>query len=331
MSDTNAQAVDSGPLSIDQAVAALLPQEEQPEAPQEAASEEITEASPEAEEPEVAAETPSEEGEVEAETVDPVDAPHFWAAEHKEAFAKLPPELQAIVKQHEDSRVAASNKAIQEAREAEKRATETATKAAETSAKLTAQVDTWEQRFAAKWPNEVDWVATLNQCVEQFGAEQGTVQYNRLRAEYDADESAIAAAKTAKQQAEQSARAEFAKAEFERLKTVAPELTDPKQGPELFKKVTSFLAEKGIGADKLADAGADEWAIALDAMRYRESLAKAQQALKAPPKPVPAAKPVAPAAAQAGTPQQRSAQQVKNRFAQTRSVDDAVELLLSRK
>lgn len=315
------ETVDAGPLSIDQAIAALTPPDEQPEAaPVEAAPEEI-EASPEAETTDDAAETPSDDVEAEEEAAPAVDAPHFWAAEDKEAFAKLPPELQAVVLKHEEGRVAASNKAIQEAREAEKRATEAAKSAAEVSAKLNDVVAVAEQRFAAKWPEKIDWAATA----EQYGVEEA----QKLRWQYDADQEAIAAAKAAKQEAERAARQQFAQAEYERLKTVEPELVDPKHGPERFQRLTKFLAERGIGTEMLADAGATELSLAYDAMRWREAQSKAKAQLT--PKPVPAAKPVAPAAAKPQqTPQKRAAEQAFNRFAQTKSVNDAVAAILAK-
>jgi hypothetical protein len=330
MSEANAQAVDAAPLSVDAAVAALLPPEDTQEAPEAATPEPEIEATPEAEdapEPEEAIEGEGEEGEPEKPAI---AAPHSWDAEAKARFAELPHDVQELIVRRETERDTATAKALQEAAETRKRAEAEAGEFTKLKERLDTLIPEAEASFRSKWPEKIDWVATLNQCVEQFGVEEGRRQYLVLKEQHEQDTRQIAAAKAAQQEAEAKAFDAFVKAEFEKLKTVEPELTDPQHGAERRQAVTKFLLDMGIPAEHVRGAGAVEYKLAYDAMRYRDGLQKAKAALKAPPKPIPAKPAVKPASAQAGSPAERSAQQIKNRFAQTKSVDDAVALLLAK-
>lgn len=332
MSDTPDAPAADAPLSIDSAVELLLPKDE--EAPAEAAPEPEAEdppASPEAD-PSDAAETPSEEEQPEVEAAPAVEAPHFWAAEDKALFAQLSPELQTKVLSYEKNRDTATAKVIQEASEARNRLTQEASRVAQLNERLDKLIPEAEAAFASKWPENPDWVATLNQCVDAYGLDEGQKQFLLLKEQHSAELQQIAAARAAKQDAERQARQTFAAQEIERLKSLEPELVDPKQGPARVQALTSFLTEIGLRPEQIADAGALELSLAYDAMRYRQGKQAAKAAL-APAKPQPvAAKPaVRPAAGQTQSSSQRSAQQIQNRFAQTRSVDDAVALLLAKK
>jgi hypothetical protein len=329
MSDTNAQAVESGPLSIDQAVEQLTQTDAPAEAEAAPEPEPEIEASPEAEDPE-AAETPSEDGEVEAEpTLEAVDPPHFWAAEDKEAFAQLSPELQVKILGYEKNRDVATAKAIQEAKEAEKRAEQEASRIAQLNERLDKLIPEAEAAFASKWPDQIDWVATLNQLTEGYGLEEGQRQYLLLKEQHEQDTRQLAAAKVAKQEAEQQSFATFVQSEYAKLATVEPDLTDPKLGAERRQKVVTFLIERGVPAEQVRHAGAVELSLAYDAMRFREARKSGKAALGPKPAHTPAARPVTPAASIPQTPQ-RAAAAVKNRFAQTRSVDDAVAFLMTK-
>jgi segregation and condensation protein A len=115
---------ETGALSVDQAIASLLPaaepveQEQASEAPLEAA--ETTEPEGETKTPEDAeagAETPTEgeEAEAAAEPVEALEPPRYWSTEAKARFAELTPDLQAVVLSQEGPREEATAKAKAEA------------------------------------------------------------------------------------------------------------------------------------------------------------------------------------------------------------------------
>jgi hypothetical protein len=308
-----------------------------------------------------AAETPSAEEPADKAEPEPpaIEPPHFWSAEDKAAFAEAPRHVQEKIAAYEAQRNTATSKAIQQAREAEAQAQEAkkaaegvASTVAEIKARVDKQIPDAEATFKATWGDNPDWVAIQNVCLQQAqsqyppeqAAQAATLLYQNTRAQYDADVQQLQGLRDAKQRAddlakkaqteadaaERNRRAAWASAEHEKLKTVAPELADPKHGPQRVQALGKFLGELGIGPAQLAEAGAAELALAYDAMRYRQ----AQAASKAPaqPKPKPAAAPVVkPTAAPAVVPQaQRTAQESKNRFAQKPTVDNAVAAILAR-
>lgn len=328
---TDSATPESGPLSVDAAIASLLPPEpveqETPEAPVEAAGE-VTEPEGEASSPEEAegeAETPpeAEETEAEAEAVEPVDPPKYWSKDAKEAFAKLPADLQAVVLAQEGPREEAAAKAKAEAAAKIQAADAEVSKVAQLAEKLGEFLPQAIETFATRWGSDPDWVA----YAQEHGAEAMTL----AKAQHEAELKSLQKLSEAKQEADEQAHRAFVKAEFEKLAVVAPDLVDPEKGAERRQQTTKYLIEAGVDRDSLKNISAAEMSIAYDAMRWRQ----AQARLKAgpTPKPVPAAKPAParPAAAQSQTPTQRSAQQIANRFAQTKSFDDAVALLLAKK
>lgn len=323
---------ESGPLSVDQAIAALAPEPapdpatEAPPAPIEAAAgEQIDAGDQSAEAPEIEAE-PLAEGEDEppVEAVAPQDPPLYWSTEAKAKFALLDPELQAVVLSQEGPREEATAKAkATAAAEVERAKTEMAgvqTLADQLSEFLPQALKTFQQRWG-----EPDWAAVA----QEHGADQAFV----LKAQYDAEQKQLAQLQTANQSAQVEARKAFLQTEWRELEQIAPDLTDPKDGQAKRSAVVNYLIADGIPRDAIDQISAREMRIARKAMLYDE----AQAALKAAPKPKPAPAPVGvrapvrPAAAQAQPSAQRTAQAVANRFAQTRSVDDAVALLLARK
>jgi hypothetical protein len=327
------QATETGPMTVDAAIASLLPPEpvEQaaPEAPVEAAAEQEqnTEGADQApEEAEDGAETPAEEAEAEAEpeAVAPADPPRYWSQEAKAVFAAMTPEQQAVVLAQEGPREEITAKVKAEAAEATKAAQAEIGKvqalAEQLGEFLPQALETFQTRWGQKAP---DWIAYAN----EHGAEAMTL----AKTQFEAEVQQLQQLASAKQQAETQAQQAFVKAEFAKLAEIAPDLADPQTGAEKRTAVTQYLVGQGIEPEVLRNISATEMVLAHKAMLWDQ----AQTALKAAPKPkpVPASKPAAvrPAAGQAQTPTQRTAANVANRYAQTRSVDDAVALLLARK
>lgn len=328
MSEANAEAVDSGALSIDQAIAAIIEPEAEPAgADTQPDNQELDAPSPgdeDASEPvEAAADEDAETQEPEAPAV---DAPHWWTADKKAKFAELSPELQAIVAEEEANRERAVSRLKQEAAESRKQADAELAKMGDITSRLTQTLTQAEQVFAGKWPAEIDWAATAR----QYGAEQAYM----LQVEWDRDTKLLGRLKAEREAAEGRAFQSFVQAEFAKLPEVDPELADPKQGAQRRQTVTEYLVKQGIPVDQVKHAGALEYALAHKAFKWDQHVAeqaKAKTALANPkPKPVPAARTVAPAAA---APQvssrERAVQPIRNRFAQTRGIDDAAALILA--
>lgn len=320
---------ESGSLSVDQAVAALVSEPvetEAPEAPQEAAEgEEIeAEASP-AEEAEEGAENPAEEEDETPEAAEPekLAAPLYWKPEAKSVFDAMTPEQQAVVLAQEGPREEATAKAKAHAAEAVEKAQKDAAGVQALATQLGEFLPQAIETFQQRW-GEPDWAAVA----QEHGAERAFV----LKAQYETEQKQLAQLQQAQQTAQVEARKAFLATEWKELEQIAPELTDPEKGQARRSEVIDYLKADGIPAEAVAQISAREMRIARKAMLWD----RAQAALKAPkpPKtvtPIAQRAPVRPAAAQAGSSSSRSAQQVANRFAQTRSVDDAVALLLASK
>jgi hypothetical protein len=316
-----AQAADAGPLSIDAAIEALSPKEaaapteaaapEEPEEPIAQSTGEEADEAPEAVEGEEA-ETPEPEAPV-------VDAPHWWTAEQKALWSEVPAHIQAVVAEQESNRERATSKAKQEAAEARNRSEAEAKGMGDIKSRLEAILPQAAAAFASKWPEQIDWVATAQ--------EHGVEQTQLWKLQYEQEQQTLQRMTAAREEAEAREFQNFVQTEFARLPEVEPELVDPARR----QSVVSFLLERGLPPEQIRNAGALELSLAYDAMRFRQNQAKAKASLVAPVKKPVAARPtVAPGAAQSQSPTERTAQQVRNRFAQTRSVDDAVALLLAK-
>lgn len=318
---TDAVTTDSGPLSVDQAIASLIPQETtEPEA---VATEAPLEAAAETETPSEAEETTAETGEeaegaTEAEAepeeaVAPLEAPKYWSHEAKAKFADLPPELQAVVLSQEGPREEAAAKAKAEAAQLR----QTADKELQGVQKLAEQLNTFlpeaVKTFKSRW-EDVDWSAWVEQDPE--AAFKGKIAFET---EQQHLQKLAAAAEEAQAQAHQA----FLREQTEKLREIAPELADPEKGVQRRTDVAKYLVAQGVDQSALNSISAVELTIAHKAMLFDQAKAN----LQAAPKPKPAAsKPVVkPAAATSHNP----ARQAVNRFAQTRSVEDAVALLMS--
>lgn len=316
-----------GGLSVEQAVAALDSAPETPEeaAPEEAvAPEEITSETSADAEPADQAENLGDgetEGVEEEQAATPLDPPLYWKPEAKDAFAKLPPELQAVVLEQEGPREAAASKAKAEAAQvaqaAEKELVSTQTLARALSERIPQWLVTFEQRWGTQTP---DWSAVA----QEHGVEAMTL----AKLEFDKEAGQLREALAARHHAEALAEKAWTKAEAARLAEIAPDLADPERGGERLQEIAAYAITQGVEAETLSKASAAHFVIARKAMLYD----RAQAALKAAPTPKPAAQqargPVRPAAAAAQlSPKNQQAVIAKDRFVQTRSIDDAVALL----
>ena len=311
--------VESGALSVDQAVESLIaPPEDDTAAPVEAAAPE-TEADPDPAEDTSEAEEPGdgeETEEVAEAAAEPVDAPQWWDAEAKAKFAALAPDLQAIVLAQEDKREAVTAKAKQEAAEERKAAQQEIQGVRQLAEQLGEFLPRAVETFQRQW-GEPDWAAVA----KEHGADQAFI----LKTEYEDQQRQLQQVAEAKRQADDQVRIDNLRSENEKLKGTPLEAVTARQD------VAKYLTDSGYDRADLANVTARDLLLAHKAMLYD----KAQAALKAKPQkpaaPAPAKAPVRPAAAQPGTSQTRNVAQISNRFAQTKSVDDAVALLLARK
>lgn len=268
----------------------------------------------------------AEEVQAETEAVEPLDAPTYWSREAKERFGNLPRELQEVVLAQEGPREAATAKAKAEAaadrQQAQSQMQGVQTLAEQLSSFLPEAIQTFQQRWG-----EPDWEATI----EQYGSEQAA----KLRARYDREQAQLQQVAQAHQVATTQAQQAFVQAEWAKLAelnpALAPDVKDPRQGSEKRQEVTKYLLGQGIGRDAVQQISASEMTIAHKAMLWDQAQAAAK-AKPAPTKPVPRAPSSAarPAAAAAGSPQQRSAQGVQNSFNAKPTLDNAVALLMSR-
>lgn len=329
----------SEPLSFEQAVQTLAGEpEREPEAVEaQEAPVEAAEGAPASEDTEAAttaeddaqgeADEPGDEGEEEAEAeteaVAPVDAPVWWKAEAKAEFAKLPPELQAVVHEQEAVREKVVSEAKAQAAEAVK-AAQSELKGVQTLAQqLNDFLPQALETFKSRWGDAPDWA----EVARTQGAEEAFI----LKAQWESEQQQLTKLTQAQKEAEAQAFNVYVKAEFETLATIAPELADPVKGPELRTAVTKFLIEDGIDPEQIRGISAREMRIANEARMWREAQAKSK-ALASKPKPIspPVKSALKPAAAQPAATPQRAAQQAQNRFVQTRSIEDAIALLASR-
>lgn len=263
------------------------------------------------------------EGEEEAEPVAAMDPPAWWKAEAKAKFAELPPELQAVVHEQETVR----ERVVSEAKAQAAETVRAAQKEMEGVQTLAQQLNDFLpqalETFKSRWGEAPDWAAVAR--------EQGAEEAFILKSEWEAQRLQLEQVKAAAVQAETQAFQAFVQSEFTKLAEIAPELADPVKGPQARETVTKFLINEGIAPENIRNITAAEMRIANEARLYRELMAKSKTlATTAKPIAAPAKSALKPAAAQASATPQRLAQQAQNRFAQTRTVEDAIALLASR-
>lgn len=324
MSET-AQVAEGAPLSIEQAMGLLGPvaETEQEAAPAEAVEDTPSEVVPtteEADDPETPAIEGEQDQELESDPETPaIAAPKSWDAEERARFATLPKDVQSLIVNRETERDRAVSKAQQEASDQAKRTTQELAAIGEFKSKIAATLDQADQQFADVW-DQVDWEALAAEDPQAYA-----INKERHAKAITAREQ-LRAAKASTEAAEFQS---YIAAEKTKLSTVAPDLADPVKGGALLGKVGEFLLGLGYAANDLQRVSANDLAVAYDAYRWRQ----AQAGLTAQPRPTlaaatpakPALKPTA--STQAASPQQRNVEQIRNRLAQTRDVDDAVAYL----
>ena len=321
---------EAGPLTQDAAIELLTAKAEPvaDPAPEVAAAEATEEPQGDDQSPEEAdleAENLAEGDETEADEAPVVaaDAPTYWSTDAKAEFARLPPEMQAVVLAQEGPREEATAKAKAEAARQVAMAQTEMQKTTRLAEELGEFLPQAIQTFANRWGADPDWEAYL----AENGAEAAFIAKTR----YDTELAQLQKLSVSKQHAEALAFDTFVRAEFEALKVMAPDLADPVTGGAKMAEVTSYLRTGGYDDDTLRQISARDMTIARKAMLYDK--AEAARAARPAPRPIaPAPKAVVrPAAGQAQSSTERTAAQIANRYAQTRSIDDAVAMLLAGK
>lgn len=299
MSTPDTAPPESGPLSVDEAAELLAGHEPDAEMAEEA-------------------ETPEPEDDEEADAE--IEAPHFWSAEDKAVFAELPAHVRERIATYEKNRDVATARVIQEAAEARNRAADEAEQIGALKAQLSQVLPQAEAAFAAKWgAGEPNWALVA----QGRGPEAAAL----LKAQFDQDAVAMLQVHAVQQQIEAREHARFVQSEFETLKAVQPELADPVRGGERREAVTRFLADQGFDPEQIHYAGALEFAVAYDAMRYRQATSGLARSARAP-----ASRPgVQPAAAlPQRSSQYKRAESAKSRFAAKPTLDNAVAAILAK-
>lgn len=337
MTDTAAPQGE-GSLTVDQAVSLLTaePQTEQPE-------EQALEAAPE---PEAKEDTPATKGEdtVEPEEVgdgeeveataeaeaEPVDAPQWWDAEDKAFWSSLDPKTQEVLAKQEAKREAVLGKAKQEAAEIRKQADEEVKSVRALADGLGEFVPKAVETFNSRW-DDVDWLAWSQRIQSETDPEVATrdlAAFNSARLAFEEQKAQVQQLTAAQREAEALAHQAFMREQAKELTEIAPELA---KNPETLTAVGNYLVSQGIPADQLKTISAKEAVIAHKAWLYDQAQAKAKAAASISKPTTPPVKSVASVASAAPvSSQQRQAQTARNRFAQTRSVEDAVALLMSK-
>lgn len=261
-------------------------------------------------------------GEVEPEeaAAEPIDAPNWWDAEAKSKFAELSPELQEIVKIQEDKREAITQKAKQQASEAQKAADAKARELQTLAERADAILSKADEGFRSKWEG------MTAEVWEELASTDPTYAF-QLKIEYDADQERLQSVRAAQAETTRVAQEQHFAEQRAKLLEINPKLaTDQEQ----LRSVGQYIVESGIPVEAIQSATADELNLVWKAMQYDKMMTKARAAKEAPPvvtKPVPQ-KSLAPANGREVPlpPQQREVQQIKNRLAQTGSRDDLAAL-----
>lgn len=294
-------APESGGLSVEEAIGLLDERAEDAEGAAEAVGLDMAGDAPEPE--------PDEMEDADGDD-DPRTGPQWWPKAAKARFAELPADLQAVVLEQEEKREAVTARAKQEAFEARRRASDRQAQAEQLADELAEVVPQAVQAFQSRW-SQVDW----DEIAEAYGTEHAQA----LQAQAVAEQQQLA--QLAAVQAEAAQRAHLAYLAAEEDKLTGTELADKARRGE----VARYLLEGGAPAEQLSGISAFELTIAHKAMLWD----RAQAGLKAS-KPAPAeARPVVrPAAGTThASPKARQSQAAKARFAQSRSIEDAIALL----
>lgn len=234
-------------------------------------------------EEEAAADAGEEEGAAEAEAGEETEddglneAPEFWSAEDKAAWATVPPALRPLLHKLDKQRVAFEQEKNREAATARKEAAEQVKQATA----VTEQAAKWWQAngpqffkaFGDKWA-QVDWVKEANE-------DPARCQAMRMQMEQEAHLLRQAHEQGQRDIAEANKRAEAdlleaKRTEHEKLAAKLPDFFGSAKAAATYDELGKFLFSKGIPADRINNIyEAPIIELALNAMRFEQAQKKA--------------------------------------------------------
>lgn len=316
------EAVEDGPLSIDDALGLLdgdggdAPDgDDAPEATETPADDQAADADTAPDDDDPASEDgEDDEGDDQAQAIAP---PEFWSAEEKAIFAKAPSDVQMLVA----AKTAEAEKRVYSAKEEAAAARKDASVIAEISAVIDQQVERAESIFRGKWDG-VDWAA--------WSKENPTEAF-QAKLEFDQEQAELARLKTAQAATEVEAHRQFLKAEVDKLAEAKHPLADPVKGREVKQALVSYAEQAGYSLEDLKWAGAKELTTLHKAFLYDQAQARLAAKPAKQPTAAKAPGPVRPA----GAPPSRRELQDRNRKSvlgkayATGKMDDAVAALLA--
>jgi ElaB/YqjD/DUF883 family membrane-anchored ribosome-binding protein len=305
------------PLSVDQASGLLSSLTTEVEPDEVVAADTESEAEPTADDEAAPEEASGDDEEAQAEDPEEpaIPAPRSWAAEDRAVFATLPREAQQVIAARESERDSSTQKAVQEASEARKKAEAEIQGVTQLRAASTEVFNRAAQVFRGKWDN-VDWVAW---------AQTDPAAYTAGKAQFDAEQGELARLQAVSQAQMQIEQRAFQERKLTELREVLPEALDPVKGSALVKSIEDYIIGNGYSRDILPTLDAKTISTVNKARLWDELQARAKQ--KQPASKQTAVRPTA--SAPQRTPQRAAAEAV-NRFRQTGSVDDAVAALTAR-
>ena len=270
----------------------------------------------------------------------PLAAPPFWTAEHKAVFDTLPREAQAIILDNERSRVAAAGKVFQDAARMRDQAHGALQHAqrlgAAAQAAITAAPGLDQEAVPGVTdPNgrpmswaQVDWDHTERTDPRLAGALRA-IHYTHAHKRQAQLSALTGAAHQAQAHADHHAFNAYVASENGKLNQLHPKLASDTGKRQAIGR---YLLSQGIDRAALRGIGAQEMILAEKAMNWDRlnAAAPAQTPGQTPPARAPSRPGLRPSAAPAAVPQKRAAQEAVSRFAQSRSRNDAVDLLNAR-
>lgn len=229
-----------------------------------------------------------DDNEAPPEPVTAIEPPQFWDAEGKERFAKLSPASQKEVVEYEKQRTAAVAKAMQKAAETTKQSEAKLKQLQEAAEGIGEYVSSQTAHMQA-------WETWLGSSAAQELAETNPNAYNAELARYDREKRSYETVLAQKAEAEKLTFQTYFEEQRKLLPEVAPELADPKEGPQRMQETMTYLSQRGVPVEQVRGISAVEASIAYKAMLWDKAQAKAKELPKPKPKP---AGPTAPASGQ---------------------------------
>jgi hypothetical protein len=270
--------------------------------------------------------TEDAEGDVEPAAAGPIEAPAWWDAEAKAAFADIPNtpaardyarRIQQYVAEAETKREAITQRAKSTAETHTAELTKMKSLTARLDGAAPGEIENFHRDYG-----DIDW-ASMPKWAQENPAEATT-----FFAEYNARRARVESLVGAKAEAEKLAADAYAREQGARLQAIAPDMAS---SPEVFNLLGQYAQKTGIPAEAYKNASADELVILNKARLWDEAQAKAAAAAKAPkPGTSPAPKSVKPVAAPTnGTHAQRTYAAARDKAMKSRSDDDAVAAILA--